>query len=184
MHRRGWWVVILATGISLAWAEPTMFADNQSAMPRSAVSSTSKGQVQMILAIESRYAPYFKKGICETDFLTRIQPLITTVDSLSVMELTPEGQRRWAARMKEIWREIYAALPSTQRPPFSALEFSSAIRDGQMDRQRLAHDIANHVGEVCPERLPEVSSDAADRLRWLERHLLVVFEQLIHQGGP
>lgn len=137
----------------------------------------------MILAIESRYAPYFKKVICETDFLRRLQPLITTVDSLSVMELTSEGQRLWAVSLNEIWREIYTALPSAQRPPFSALEFSAAIRDGQMDRQRLVHDIANHVGGVCPERLPEVSSDAADRLRWLERQLLVVFDQLIHQGG-
>jgi hypothetical protein len=159
-----------------------MFAEHQSAMPRSAALPITKGQVHMILAIESRYAPYFKKVICETDFLTRLKPMMDTANAMAVMVMTKETQQRKHAELAELWRGIEMGLPPKYRPSFSALEFSSAIRDGQMDQKRLAQDIANHVGGVCAERLADVSSNAADRVRWLERQLQVVFEQLLHQA--
>lgn len=136
-----------------------------------------------ILSIESLYAPYFQNLICETEFLTRLRPLLKKATQMAKSVMTEESQRQMLAELAELWRGIVIGLPPEYRPSFSALEFSSAIRNGQMNQKRLAQDIVNHVAGVCPERLLEISSDPTDRLRGLERHLQVVFKQLIHQGA-
>lgn len=146
---------------------------------------TISGQVSMnILAIETLFNAYFEKAICEFDLLARAQPLINLEKLMATSVMTPETQKRRLAELAELWRTILAGLPPAQRPPFAASEFARAIREGQMQPERLANMVIMNVmhPHACPGRLKDLGVGPGEQSSRLKFVLLAVFRRINHQG--
>lgn len=146
---------------------------------------TISGQVSMnILAIETLFNAYFEKAICEFDLLARAQPLMNLEKLMAISVMTPETQKRHLAELAELWRTLLADLPPAQRPPFAASEFARAIRDGQMEPERLANMVIMNVmhPHACPGRLKDLGVGPDEQSSKLKFVLLAVFSRINHQG--
>lgn len=135
-----------------------------------------------ILAIETKYSPYFNKLICETDILARVQPLMQKVDAMAKQGGTRAQEPEAQAELAALWRGILQGLPAAYQPPFSAMEFHLAIREGQMEKRRLAKMVAADVGVSCPQQLQGLHSDAAARGARLQAILAALFAHLEYQA--
>lgn len=135
-----------------------------------------------ILAIETKYSPYFEKLICESDILVRVRPLTEKADVMAKRVMTPETNQRAEVEMATLWHHIMADLPAAYQRPFSATEFVSAIREGQMDLSRLADIIVPHGRLTCPERLQFLGDTPEAREARLHGVLLIMFRRIVCQG--
>jgi len=153
------WLLFISIG--LADAEPLRLKQGSDRM--TVTYSNNLEKVQYLLAIESRFSPYFNKLICNTDILLHLRSLLHSPNVF-------------------LWPDIVENLPPEYQLPFTATEFDSAIRNGHMDKLRLAQDIINFVERACPERLAKLQLPVADLNEALRNFLVVMFDRLQQQS--
>lgn len=135
-----------------------------------------------ILALETRFSPFFEQAVCQYDLLTRVQPLVELEMLMAKSVMTPETKQRRLAEQAARWRAIVAGLPPEARPPFSASKFALAFGDGQTYAVKLVDGVARDVRLACPGRIEHLGASREARETELKRILGIVFRAVAQQG--
>lgn len=163
--------------LAAAWmgtAQPVSAGETGRALP-----PTHTGTTRMNDSVtQESLRSYLVSLVCETDFVNQLGPVKASLIFLSLAVLPPEGQQRWHNTLQNQWREVFAALPASQQPPFSLAAYATAMRAGKI--RSLEEQVVAGLTPACRERLKVLGTGPDEGPAYRETMLTKCLTSLLH----